>query len=156
MPLNLTTLLLALISVWLLFLTILFWRVLVHYNRLSEGAGGKGLRPLLEDIIKDHGLMKKDIEFLRNFCDRIEKEGEFHIQKVGLHRFNPFKDTGGDQSFILSLVDKRDTGVIISGLYSRSGVRWYAKRVKEGKGLEHELSEEERKALAETSSNKKK
>lgn len=84
---------------------------------------------------------------LRSYCDRIEKDGNFHIQKVGLVRFNPFKDTGGDQSFILSLVDKNDTGVIISGLYSRSGLRWYAKKVDSGKGVEHELSDDEKKAL---------
>lgn len=155
MPLNLTSLLLASVFVWLLFLTILFWRMLIHYNSLSEGAGNKGLRALLEEIIRQNATNKKDIEFLRNFCDRIEKEGEFHIQKVGLLRFNPFKDTGGDQSFILSLVDKNDTGVIISGLYSRSGVRWYAKKVKNGKGSEHELSDDEKKALAETRDIKK-
>lgn len=155
MPLNLTSLLLASVFVWLLFLTILFWRMLIHYNSLSEGAGNKGLRALLEEIIRQNAANKKDIEFLRNFCDRIEKEGEFHIQKVGLLRFNPFKDTGGDQSFILSLVDKNDTGVIISGLYSRSGVRWYAKKVKNGKGSEHELSDDEKKALAETRDIKK-
>lgn len=155
MPLNLTSLLLASVFVWLLFLTILFWRMLIHYNSLSEGAGNKGLRALLEEIIRQNATNKKDIEFLRNFCDRIEKEGKFHIQKVGLLRFNPFKDTGGDQSFILSLVDKNDTGVIISGLYSRSGVRWYAKKVKNGKGSEHELSDDEKKALAETRDIKK-
>lgn len=152
MPLNLTTLLLASAFAWLLFITILLWRVLIHYNRMSEGAGGKGLRPLLEEIVKDNATNKKDIEMLRNFCDKIEKEGEFHIQKLGLIRFNPFKDTGGDQSFILTLTDKNDTGVIISGLYSRSGVRWYAKKIKNGKGVEHDLSEDEKKALAETKS----
>jgi hypothetical protein len=66
---------------------------------------------------------------------------------VGLLRFNPFKDTGGDQSFILALVDAHDTGVIITALYSRSGTRWYSKRVTKGKGTEHELSDEEKKAL---------
>ena len=72
---------------------------------------------------------------------------------MGLLRFNPFKDTGGDQSFILSLVNGKDTGVIISGLYSRSGTRWYAKRVVDGKSVDHELSEEEKKALKEAKSN---
>ena len=62
-------------------------------------------------------------------------------------RFNPFKDTGGDQSFIISLVDSYNTGVVISGLYSRSGTRWYAKQVIDGKGVEHELSTEENKAI---------
>lgn len=128
--------------------------MLIHYNRLTHGAN-KGLREILEEILKTNHENKKDIEMLRSVCARIEKEGEFHIQKVGLLRFNPFKDTGGDQSFILSLVDKNDTGVIISGLYSRSGLRWYAKKVINGKGVEHELSEDEKKALKEIGSSKK-
>lgn len=141
--------------VWLLFLTTVLWRMLVHYNKLSEGAGGKGLKVLLEDLLREAAVNKKDIENLRNYCDRIGKEGEFHIQKVGLLRFNPFKDTGGDQSFILSLLDNNETGVIISGLYSRSGLRWYAKKVLNGKGMEHELSDDEKKALREAGSLKK-
>jgi hypothetical protein len=123
--------------------------MLVHYNKLSDGVGKDGLRGILEDVLRSEAQNKKDIEMLRIYCDRIEKEGQFHIQKVGLLRFNPFKDTGGDQSFILSLIDKNDTGVIISGLYSRSGLRWYAKKVINGKGAEHELSDDEKKALRE-------
>ena len=140
---------------WLLGLTIIFWRILIHYNKLTQGAGEKGLRPLLEQIMEDNNNNKKAIENLTKYCDKIEKEGRFHIQKVGLLRFNPFKDTGGDQSFILSLVDNTDTGVIISGLYSRSGLRWYAKKIINGKGVEHQLSEDEKKALREAGDTKK-
>ena len=98
-------------------------------------------------------MAKKDVDYLKAYCDKMQREGLLHIQKVGLLRFNPFKDTGGDQSFILSLVNGKDTGVIISGLYSRSGTRWYAKRVVDGKSVDHELSEEEKKALKEAKSN---
>ena len=77
-----------------------------------------------------------------------------NIQKIGLLRFNPFKDTGGDQSFVLALLDNNDTGIVISALYSRLGTRWYAKKVAEGKGLEHELSDEEKKAISEARSRK--
>ena len=150
-PIVITALLVAIFA-WLFFLTIIFWKMLIHYNKLTQGAGNQGLKGLLEKVLKSSIDNKKDIEMLRNFCDRIEKEGHFHIQKVGLLRFNPFKDTGGDQSFILSLVDSNDTGVIISGLYSRSGLRWYAKKVVNGKGSEHELSAEEKKALKEAGS----
>lgn len=141
--------LIGVIILWLAFLSFLYWRLLNHYNKLIGESGGEGLKPLLEKIIKASTENKKDIEMLRNYCVKIEEEGHFHIQKVGLLRFNPFKDTGGDQSFILSLVDKNDTGVIISGLYSRSGLRWYAKKVHKGKGSEHELSDDEKKALKE-------
>ena len=137
--------------VWLLFLTIVFWRMLVHYNKLTGEGASEGLRGILEGVLKAQNDNKKAIEMLSENYARIDKEGQFHIQKVGLLRFNPFKDTGGDQSFILSLVDNNDTGVIISGLYSRSGVRWYAKKVQNGRGVEHELSDEERKALKEAS-----
>lgn len=106
----------------------------------------------MEVLLRDVSVAKKDIENLKLYCDKIQREGVLHIQKIGLVRFNPFKDTGGDQSFILSLVDGNNTGVIISGLYSRSGTRWYAKRVVKGKSLEHELSDEEKKALKEAKS----
>lgn len=155
MPISFLIPVLFVVFAWLLVLTIIFWRILIHYNKLTQGAGEKGLRPLLEQILEDNNKNKKDIENLTRYCDKIEKEGRFHIQKVGLLRFNPFKDTGGDQSFILSLVDKTDTGVIISGLYSRSGLRWYAKKVINGKGAEHQLSEDEKKALREAGDTKK-
>jgi len=101
-------------------------------------------------FIIDFDIAKKDIEDLKKYSEKIDKDGQLHIQKVGLIRFNPFKDTGGDQSFVLALVDGNDTGVVISGLYSRSGTRWYAKKVVSGKGVDYELSDEEKKAIKES------
>ena len=147
MPANFLFLAFAVCFVWLMALTFFFWRILAHYNKLTKGVSGKSLRTVLEDLLKEVDISKKDIDYLKQYSLRLEKDGLLHIQRVGLLRFNPFKDTGGDQSFILSLVDADNTGVIISGLYSRSGTRWYAKKVLKGKGVEHELSEEEEKAL---------
>lgn len=150
MPTNILFLALATIFVWLVALTLFFWRILQHYNKITKGVSQKNLKTILEDLLKEGEVNKKDIDYLKQYSLKLEKEGLLHIQKVGLVRFNPFKDTGGDQSFILSLVDGNDTGVIISALYSRSGTRWYAKRVSNGKGTEYELSEEEKKALKES------
>lgn len=149
MPTNLLFLILVVILVWLLGLSIFFWRILQHYNKITKGVSEKSLKTVLEDLIKNSELNKKDIDYLKDYSLKLEKDGFLHIQKVGVVRFNPFKDTGGDQSFILSLVDANNTGVIISSLYSRSGTRWYAKSVVGGKAVEHELSEEEKKALKE-------
>src|SRR3989338_9671703 len=139
--------------VWLLILTIFFWQMFSHYSRLAKGANNKNLKSILEDILSKIDLHNKDIESIKKYCDNLEKDGLLHVQKIGLHRFNPFKDTGGDQSFVLSLVDANDTGIIISALYSRSGTRWYAKRVINGKAAEHELTDEEKKILNETKKN---
>jgi predicted ATP-dependent Lon-type protease len=137
----------SLLFVWLVLVTIFFVNLYSHYNHLFKGSTQRTLQGLLENLIKDNEISKKDIEKVSERCATIEKDGLEHIQKVGLLRFNPFNDTGGDQSFILALTDATDTGVVISGLYSRSGTRWYAKQVKHGKGVEHELSDYERKAL---------
>jgi hypothetical protein len=140
------------IVLWLFIVSLFLWKALSHYNKLGQGLKEKNFKSIMENLLKDMDLAKKDIDSLRLYCDKIQKDGLLHIQKIGLTRFNPFKDTGGDQSFILSLVDGNDTGVIISGLYARSGTRWYAKRVVKGKSVEHELSEEERKVLKEARS----
>ncbi len=134
---------------WSFILTILFFRTSSHYNNLTKGVSNKSLRAVLEKIIKDDENILKEIDSLKNLYVKIEKDSLLHIQKIGLLRFNPFKDTGGDQSFIIALTDANDTGVVISGLYSRSGTRWYAKKVVQGKAIDHELSEEEKKAIKE-------
>lgn len=150
MELNFPLSLIIICLIWLVLLTVLFWNIFRHYNRLIKIGNGKPLQGVLDNLLKELDSAKMDIDFLRSRCDTIEKTGKLHIQKIGLLRFNPFKDTGGDQSFILTLVDAKDTGVVISGLYSRSGTRWYAKRVVEGKGIEHNLSKEEEQALKES------
>lgn len=149
MTLNYELIILLISLFWLIILTIFFLRLYTHYNKLTKGVSEKTLTSILEKLLKDIGVAQEDIGYLKSWCDRIEKDGHLHIQKTGLLRFNPFKDTGGDQSFILVLVNGNDTGVIISGLYSRSGTRWYAKKIVNGKAVEHELSEEEKRALKE-------
>lgn len=133
--------------IWCITLSYFYWKMSHHYNTLTSGVNSKHLTSILDHMGEQVVVAKKDIENLIMRCDTIEKESLYHIQKIGLLRFNPFKDTGGDQSFILSLLDANNTGVVISGLFSRSGMRWYAKRVVQGEGFEHELSDDEKKAL---------
>ncbi len=139
--------LLVLCLIWLGIVTFYLRRLMEHYQVLTKGVNKKNLEFVLENLTKETHLVKKNISNLISRCDTIEKNETYYIQKIGLLRFNPFKDTGGDQSFILTLSDANDTGIVITGLYSRSGLRWYAKSIFEGKGIEHELSEEEKKAL---------
>ncbi|MBI5878860.1 MAG: DUF4446 family protein [Chloroflexi bacterium] len=49
------------------------------------------------------------------------------LQRVGIVRFNPFEDTGGDQSFALCIADANGNGVVINGLYRRNESRVFAK-----------------------------
>lgn len=148
MSLLLQLVLFFIVVLWLSWVTFLLLKIKKSYDNFLVETNKRQLSEALDAILLSQKEEKKHIADLMNRCDRIEKDSAFHIQKVGLLRFNPFNDTGGDQSFILSLVDSQNNGVVISGLYSRSGTRWYAKRVIKGEGTEHELSKEEKKALA--------
>lgn len=148
MPESFLFLFFAVNFVWLIALSVFTYRAISHYNKLSKGLTNKNLQSLLENLLNNQDRNHKDIEYLKSYCDKIQKAGLFHIQKIGLVRFNPFKDTGGDQSFILSLTDGHNTGVIISALYARSGTRWYAKKIIKGKSQDYELTDEEKMALS--------
>jgi len=139
--------LIGILIVWIAVLTFFFWSLSAHYNNLVKTTNKKTLQTVLDSLITEIQLAKKDIANLSKTCDTIIEEGRLHIQKIGLLRFNPFKETGGDQSFILALLDENDNGVVLSGLYSRAGMRWYAKKIRQGKGLDHNLSEEEKEAI---------
>jgi hypothetical protein len=73
-----------------------------------------------------------------------------HSTKITLTRFNPFDDIGGDQSFILCLLDNSDSGAIITSLHNRDLTRVYAKTIKNGQPLNSALSKEEKTALIKT------
>ena len=61
-------------------------------------------------------------------------------------RYNPFADSGGDQSFAIALLDSLGNGVVISSLHSRSETRVFAKPVQAGNSR-YPLSDEEQDAI---------
>ena len=78
------------------------------------------------------------------------KKLDHYPQKISLTRFNPFSNVGGDQSFILVLLDNFNSGVIITSLHNRNNTRIYAKQIKNGKGIDAALSTEEKNAVTKT------
>ena len=147
LPLPLPVLVAAgLLLLWLLVLTLLLIKSQSHYHRLTQGITKKDLRTILEKIGSDVVSLDQDLAHLRKAHQQLASASLLHLQKVGFVRFNPFSDTGGDQSFCLCLLDRHDTGVVISSLHSRDQTRIYAKRIIKGKA-EGELSREELSAL---------
>jgi len=137
----------AIIFIWLIAITYFYLRLISHYNKLINNSDKGSLTKIIEDVFKKEAENSEKILALSTRCDGIEEKDVLHIQKIGLIRFNPFIETGGNQSFALSLLDGKNDGLVISSLHSRLQTRWYAKTVKNGVGEEHELSEEEKKVI---------
>ncbi len=135
------------VFVWLAVLTYYLYKTANHYHKLVKGTQRENLTQVLEKILEELNLNKASVAALKKNLQEEIDQGVYHIQKVGILRFNPFADTGGDQSFVLAILDGTDSGMVLTSLHSRGITRWYAKNVKNGKGVDHQLSEEEEKAI---------
>jgi len=100
----------------------------------------------LSEIISQFKDLERNFERISEELESLKKENKFSIQKVGLVRFNPFKEIGGDQSFSIALLDGNNDGAVITSLYTREGNRIYGKPIKAGLS-EYLLSEEEKRAI---------
>lgn len=137
-------------GVWTLGLSIWCYRLYRHYNRLTQGVTRVGLTHTLESLLNTVEEAKKLTNALEREAIEIRHEAKAHIQRVGIVRFNPFSDTGGSQSFTIALLDDRQSGIVMTSLYARSGNRWYVKEIREGAGVSMELSKEELAAIAQS------
>jgi len=70
--------------------------------------------------------------------------------KINVTRFNPFENVGGNQSFILTILDQTNSGVILTSLHNRDLTRLYAKPIKDGQSDNNTLSKEEKLAIVNT------
>ena len=132
---------------WVIILTIFLIQTSRHYRRLTKNITKKDLKSLLSQILNTVQLNEKELKDLNSALKKVRNSMMSHIQKIGFVRFNPFPQTGGDQSFCLVLLDEKDNGFVLSSLHSRDTTRFYAKTIKNGKADGYELSKEERKAI---------
>jgi len=100
----------------------------------------------LNEILAQYKILEKKLLEISQTLENLKKENKFSVQKVGLVRYNPFSEVGGDQSFSIALLDGNDSGVVITSLYAREENRVYGKPIKAGQSS-YTLSEEEKTAI---------
>jgi len=114
----------------------------VGLTRGEDGDLGDVLGAHLDRVYE----LGREVERLGTRTNRLETAAPRAFQRVGLVRFNPFEDTGGNQSFALAMLDGRGDGFVVSSLHARAGTRVYAKAIAGG-ASEAALSDEEGEAL---------
>lgn len=135
------------LALWLGGLTFFSWRQNRFLRELFPKSGERDIRRKFEELLKQVLNSKQDLDNIKESLSLIKKAGEKYIQRVELNRYNPYDDTGGDQSFSLALLDNRGNGVVLTSLHARSGTRIFAKSVSLGEGVKYHLSEEEKKVV---------
>src|SRR3989344_2697728 len=100
----------------------------------------------LKEVLDYVAKIEKDCENVSRSLEELKKESRNNLQRVGLIRYNPFKEAGGDQSFSLALLDADNNGFVVTSHYHRDISRVYAKPIESG-ASKYQLSEEEKEAI---------
>jgi len=132
--------------VWNIIIQAQYFLLRKKIKMLFQGQKMTDLEGVIFEQIKRSRQNEENLRELVDFSVGLEKMAQKSIQKVGLVRFNPFKDTGSNQSFSLAMLDSFDNGLVISTLFTREGARIYAKPLEAGKST-YALSEEELEAI---------
>ena len=135
----------AILFVWVVVLTVLLFGV-KKKNEVFFDDDSKNLRDLVTRSINENRAISQRAGKIEESIDGIAKIINRSYQKLALVRYNPFSDTGSDQSFSLALLDLNNDGFVITSIHGRDLNRVYAKQIESGKSR-HNLSAEEEEAI---------
>lgn len=136
------------LAAWLLVLQRSESRLRSRLRRILSDNGSTGLDEVLAGQATRIEQLATRVDALTALQRELESATGRSLQKVGVVRFNPFQDSGGDQSFAIALLDQRGSGVLVSSLHGRAETRIFAKQVINGRST-HSLSDEEQQAIRE-------
>jgi hypothetical protein len=129
----------------LLALLLALWAVL-GLRRLGRGKALVGAGAAVASEAERIDRLARELAATASRLDAAEGQAKRSIQRVGVVRYNPFEDTGSNQSFVLAMLDARGDGFVLSSLHSRQQTRVFLKPVSGGRS-ETAISEEEAEAI---------
>jgi hypothetical protein len=121
-------------------------RLRMRLRRVLPGGQATSLDQVLEQQVLRTDALSGRVDALNKLHHELEAATQRAIQKVGVIRYNPFTDAGGDQSFAIALLDAEGNGVVVSSLHSRTETRVFGKPVQGGRSR-YPLSDEEQEAV---------
>lgn len=127
--------------------TVLIIKLKSKYNKFMGGKDVKSLEKQIEKILEDNKyLINHTAENQKEIRELNEKlQGAF--SKVGIVKYDAFKQMGGMLSFSIALLNNKNDGYILNSVHSSEGCYTYVKEITAGI-CDIELSEEEKKALS--------
>ncbi len=117
-----------------------------YISFMKKLGNGNNLDEMLKKYLEDVKEVKKDNSEIKAYYTKLDSDLTACVQKIGLVRYNAFRDVGSDLSFAIALLDGNNTGVVLNGLYGSESSNIYAKPIKNGVST-YQLSDEEKYAI---------
>lgn len=140
-------------AVIILLLLILFIVQIVKYNKLKKrmdkfmtGSNAMSLEQEITGLFEDNKFLKITCDKNKKDIRALYKNMESAFQKIGIVKYDAFRQMGGQLSFCLALLNENNDGFIINSVHSTEGCYSYTKEIKNGES-DISLGEEEKRAL---------
>lgn len=116
------------------------------YKKFMQGKNAANLETDIMKLYEDNTFIKTQVEKNRKDIIELFKKQRFNFQKMGLVKYDAFKEMGGKLSFAMALLDDNNNGVLLNSVHSSEGCYSYTKRIKNGISA-IDLSNEEKVAV---------
>lgn len=117
------------------------------YKQFMRGGSGESLEDQILSRFSEIDNLKSDAKKLNLELNKVNENLMIAYQKVGVIKYDAFKEMGGKLSFVLALLDKNNNGILLNSVHSsREGCYTYLKEIIKGESF-LELSEDEKQAL---------
>lgn len=117
------------------------------YNKFMSGSNGESLESEVMGRFTDIEKIKSQIETMDGRLKVIDDTLLSTYQKVGIIKYDAFKEMGGKLSFAIALLNETNDGFILNSMHSsREGCYTYIKEIIKGESFIM-LAEEEKEAL---------
>ncbi len=117
-----------------------------YLSFMNKLGNGNNLDEMLKKYLEDVKNIKQDNSEIKAYYTKLDNDINASIQKIGLVRYNAFKDVGSDLSFAVALLDRENNGIVFNGIYGSESSNIYAKPIKNGESS-YQLSDEEKYAI---------
>lgn len=117
-----------------------------RYERFMMGKDAESMEETILSCIEKNELIDQTNQQLREEITKLSKNQRITYQKMGMVKYNAFREMSGDLSYALALLDQENNGFIINSVYAKEGGYSYIKEINGGESSIL-LSEEEKAAL---------
>ena len=80
---------------------------------------GNNINEMLQEYVKSVDEIKKENNEIERYCQKLDTDSKNYLKKIGLVRYNAYKDTGSNLSFALAILNEHNTGIVLNGIYGR-------------------------------------
>lgn len=121
-------------------------RIEERIDRLCEGTDGDGLEDAVLRVFDEYRGLHSVLTANRRDIDILLDRMHGVIQKVGIVKYNAFKQVGGNLSSVICILNQDNDGFLLNTVQNIDGCYSYCKQVNDGRS-DIELTGEEQAAL---------